>query len=689
MRPSMDPTFALTQSEREFATRNGSMAWRSGSSAGWLERKPLSKGETDAASPCPPSPVPLDWFDDFPPDLTRPDRIDSSWLQAEAEDSGPDPALDGGVPVAFPERDHHVGSTSPRAARRVPEVPEALRDHPRYEILAPLGFGGMGDVFLARHRLLGRRVALKVLRTDLVHTPALMDRFHREMRAASRLSHPHVVAVYDAEEWNGVRLMVMEYVEGRTLGQEVQRRGPLPIAEVMEVARQAAEGLRHAHELGMVHRDIKPHNLMRTPEGIVKLLDFGLARLVSEHPCLSDATETGVVLGSVDYMAPEQALNPREADIRADLYALGCTLYHLLVGHPPFPEGSAYRKLKAHESQTAPAPAALRPEVPIGLSELVVWLMAKNPADRPSDPAALLSLLDRVRANPDASPRRAASPTLPHRLNRWCRTIQHHRGGVVAAAAVLLAGLIGWSAALDSKSSMSSHVLVSASTSSPTISAQSDFPPNAANSGIPDDHPPASLAERGAHSDTPSLLNDAASRLSPPRTVQTRPVTNDVGQMVTLDFVAPADSAENGLQREVGPSQTHPASVAVSAPAPSKAFAIDLTPELMASALDWLRYLGLEVGDLPERLAAMPRDRRVLMLILPFDRQRPGLPHADSASKDSSSSSPDSPNPVRSWPPNAPEVSHLPCHREGNNHWRVALLPDRAEIPAPIAQNRS
>jgi tRNA A-37 threonylcarbamoyl transferase component Bud32 len=292
------------------------------------------------------------------------------------------------------------GETSPGLGGEAPDIPPELIDHPRYRVLGLVGQGGMGAVYRAEHRRMQRLVALKVIHPRLMRNPAAVQRFHQEVRAAARLTHANIVHAYDADQAGGLHFLVMEYVEGTSLDQVVRERGPLPVAEACAYARQAALGLQEAHERGMVHRDIKPHNLMLTPDGRVKILDFGLARLA--HPADSTAapdlssgplTGAGTVMGTADYIAPEQAADPRAADIRADVYALGCTLFHLLTGRPPFPEGDVREKLARHAATPLPPLSALRPEVPPGLAAVVARMTAKDPADRHATPAAVAEAL--------------------------------------------------------------------------------------------------------------------------------------------------------------------------------------------------------------------------------------------------------------------------------------------------------
>jgi WD40 repeat protein len=265
--------------------------------------------------------------------------------------------------------------------------PPALLRHPRYRVLGLIGAGGMGAVYKAEHRLMERLVALKVMTRALVASEATVDRFRREVKAAARLAHPNIVAAYDAEQAGDLHFLVMEHVEGTDLARWLARHGPLPVEEACEYARQCAAGLQHAHEHGMIHRDVKPHNLMRTPGGTVKILDFGLARLAAEAGAVaSGVTGEGTLLGTVDYLAPEQADDARRADIRSDIYSLGCTLYHLLCGRPPFPKGSVVQKVMAHTEREPLSIRELRPDVPPRLARVVQRMMAKSPDDRYQTP---------------------------------------------------------------------------------------------------------------------------------------------------------------------------------------------------------------------------------------------------------------------------------------------------------------
>jgi WD40 repeat protein/serine/threonine protein kinase len=275
-----------------------------------------------------------------------------------------------------------------------------------FVLLERLGEGGMGQVFKARHRKLGRIVALKLIRKERLDNPDAVRRFRREIEAASKLSHPNIVLALDADEVNDTHFFAMEYVEGIDLAKHVKKHGPLPVDVACAYIRQAALGLQHAHERGMVHRDIKPHNLLLTAQtGTIKVLDMGLARLHSEAPAgmsSTSLTEEGAVMGTPDYMAPEQARDSHSADIRADLYSLGCTFYFLLTGKVPFPGGSLMDKLFRHQTHPPRSLLDLRPDVRPPVAAVVNRLLAKRPSDRYQTPAALIATLDAVQ-NPSTA----------------------------------------------------------------------------------------------------------------------------------------------------------------------------------------------------------------------------------------------------------------------------------------------
>jgi serine/threonine-protein kinase len=273
----------------------------------------------------------------------------------------------------------------------------------QYSILDHIGKGGMGRVYKAMHRTMKRVVALKVLAPELVKTEKAREFFKREVRATARLLHPNIVTAYDANKVGGRYYLVMEYVDGPNLDQLVRRRGPLPVGLACEVVRQAAVGLEYAFGMGMVHRDVKPSNLMVTRAGPgsavqVKILDFGLARLQEAEDAVLAGSGTiqappNTVLGTPDYLSPEQCRSLHTTDIRSDLYSLGCTFYYLLAGKVPFPGGSSLEKLLRHGSETAVPVEEHRPGVPPEVAGIVRRLMEKSPAARFQTPAELVAAL--------------------------------------------------------------------------------------------------------------------------------------------------------------------------------------------------------------------------------------------------------------------------------------------------------
>lgn len=270
----------------------------------------------------------------------------------------------------------------------------------RYKLLKLIGKGGMSSVYQAEHQVLRNLCAIKVLPPKLVHNQGFLQRFHREARAGAALSHPNIVRSLDVDHVvdgnHEIHFLVMEYVEGRNLYDLVASGGPLPAQQAADFMRQAALGLAHAHAAGIVHRDVKPGNFLLTKDGQVKLTDLGLARLDQpDHEHSLTVQYDQKVLGTADYLAPEQAVDSHRVDPRADLYSLGCTFHFLLTGEPPFPEGTLTQRLIAHQTQPPPDISARRPDVPRTLSRIVQQLLAKKPADRLQSAAITAKLLTR------------------------------------------------------------------------------------------------------------------------------------------------------------------------------------------------------------------------------------------------------------------------------------------------------
>lgn len=364
-----------------------------------------------------------------------------------------------------------LGPTTETEDSVLDELPPELADHPRYRIVGLLGRGGMGNVYRAEHRLMSRPVAIKLINSNLVRNRMAVERFRREVQAAAKLSHPNIVTAYDAEQAGDIHFLVMEFVEGTDLASVVKERGPMSVVEACECIQQAAAGLQHAHEKGMVHRDIKPHNLMMSRESraesreggkgsessisristldsrpLIRILDFGLAGFagavadaasVRADDATTDAgsvghdhghlTTMGSVMGTPDYMAPEQAVDAHAADIRADIYALGCTLYFLLTGRPPFERDGIAAKLKAHASVSPPSLTEKRSDVPLELSDIVARMMAKKPENRFQTPDEVVAVLE-----PFVSP----AISVREKPSSWRRT-------AIAAALILPVLLLG------------------------------------------------------------------------------------------------------------------------------------------------------------------------------------------------------------------------------------------------------
>ncbi|MBY0229238.1 MAG: serine/threonine protein kinase [Gemmataceae bacterium] len=283
-----------------------------------------------------------------------------------------------------------------------------------YKVLKPIGKGGMGVVYLAEHGELGRKVAVKVLASERVTEPGAIERFRREARAAGALDHPNIVRAHDICTVGKTHFLVMEHIDGRSLEQILRAKGRLPWHVAAGYIAQAALALQHAHERGLVHRDIKPANLLVDKAGVVKMLDLGLARFYEDRDDnLTERLGGRAIIGTPDYISPEQVLG--QLDIRSDIYSLGGTLYALIEGRPPFPGGDVRSKFVAHQLHV-PTPLHQRdPSVPQGLSEAVMRMLAKRPADRPQTPAEVIDLLMPWTKPPRKPPPRPVAEPKPRR----------------------------------------------------------------------------------------------------------------------------------------------------------------------------------------------------------------------------------------------------------------------------------
>ena len=377
-----------------------------------------------------------------------------------------------------------VSNSAASSSGGLAALPEALRHHPRYRILKQVGAGGMGIVYKAEHRMMERHVALKVINRRLLDNPTALERFRLEVKAAARLSHPNIVTAYDADQAGDLQILVMEYVDGISIARQVEKAGPLSVRFACQFARQAAFGLQHAHEKGMVHRDIKPQNLMLTRDGRVKILDFGLARLAHERDgslangtapggttsseaIRADAADTasdragltrdGASLGTPDYMAPEQVRNARDVDIRADIYGLGGTLYWMLAGQSPFPQGTILEKLASQVDRQPLDLTLMRSDIPESLLRVLERMLAKSPDDRFGTPAQVAEALApfcksaSTISEPIAPPPPPATirprPSIGTKLSKFAdRALLHRRALLVtgASALVVLSGAVAW-----------------------------------------------------------------------------------------------------------------------------------------------------------------------------------------------------------------------------------------------------
>ncbi len=334
---------------------------------------------------------------------SRPER----GLPAEPPRDNPDSQLRLVSPEpTFLDDEIEPNDESPTIISKLPPRSEAIANkdpndlHGRklahFELLESIGVGGMAAVLRARDSQLDRIVALKILPPEMARDPENIRRFHQEARAAAKLDHENIARVFYCGEDQGLHFIAFEYVEGDNLRVILERRGHLPYGEAIRYILQIASGLEHAASRGVVHRDVKPSNIIITPNGrVAKLVDMGLARSLEPHAD-NGLTQSGVTLGTFDYISPEQALEPREADCRSDIYSLGCTFYHMLTGQPPVPEGTAAKKLQHHQHVAPVDPRQINPDIPDEVARILSKMMAKNVRDRYQRPIQLVQHLTQV-----------------------------------------------------------------------------------------------------------------------------------------------------------------------------------------------------------------------------------------------------------------------------------------------------
>jgi serine/threonine-protein kinase len=288
----------------------------------------------------------------------------------------------------------------------------------KYKLLRLLGAGGMSSVYLAEHATLHHKVAIKVLPVKRVDQSSYLARFEREAQSSARLNHPNIARAFDLESSGAIHFIVLEYIDGTDLYAKVKREGPLDVREVAEYLRQAATGLQYAHDEGLVHRDIKPANLMLDKRGTVKILDMGLALANGDEAGSLTREHDEKVLGTADYLAPEQARDSHKADRRSDVYSLGCSLYFLLVGRAPFANGPLAERLRAHMNEPAPNLLEKRPDVPTAIAELYFRMMEKHPDARPQTAQEVADALAAWLGSTPTGPRPAGRLDPPRRAPR-------------------------------------------------------------------------------------------------------------------------------------------------------------------------------------------------------------------------------------------------------------------------------
>ena len=366
-------------------------------------------------------------------------------------------------------------------------VQEALAG--RYELLGALGRGGMGVVYRAEDQLLARTLAVKVLPVDRAADPTFVTRFEREALAAASLSDPNIVAVFDSGHDGDTHFIVMEYVDGQSLAELIHSEGQLGADESVAIGIQIASALAAAHHAGIVHRDVKPANVVVDQQGAVKVLDFGIARATASAPL----TQTAVVLGSAPYLAPE-VTQGHPADARSDIYSLGCVLYELLIGRPPFTGEVPAAILHQHNTAIPRPPKKLSPSVPAGLDSLLLRMLAKDPDQRPQDARELASALPA--SLEDAT---AATAMLPGAKPRRPRLGRTERLGLGVALLLVIAGLAIALLGSSSPSHTGPVAHPSRGANKPAVKQRAHRPRTASAAAGPQSTPPAPAPAPAPH----------------------------------------------------------------------------------------------------------------------------------------------------------------------------------------------
>ena len=354
-------------------------------------------------------------------------------------DKPPDPSkLDDATVLSSGESANRPNGSQPQTSDLGRVLEGQQLNH--FQLDAFVGGGGMGAVFRGTDTALGRTVAVKVLLQRYSDDEETTQRFQNEAQSTARLDHENIARVYYVGQDRGWHYIVLEFIDGENLRDLVYRNGPLSLEDTVHYTLQIADALQHASSRDVVHRDIKPSNVLIGLDGHIKLVDMGLARLHQVDNSQEDLTATGVTLGTFDYISPEQARDPRNADVRSDLYSLGCTVYFMLTAEPPFPEGTVLQKLLQHQGDTPPDPQVIRPDLPLAICDITRKLLAKNPRDRYQNPlelsADLLLLANQLNLRPA---RNSSVIVTPHGLNTsWTA---RHLPWIVPTGLLLLIGL--------------------------------------------------------------------------------------------------------------------------------------------------------------------------------------------------------------------------------------------------------
>ena len=381
----------------------------------------------------------------------------------------------------------------------------------KYKLLGHIGTGGMSTVYLAEHTLMRRRVAIKVLPQARVNDSSYLGRFYVESQATASLDHPNIVRAFDVDNEGKNHYMVMEYVEGDDLQRIVEREGFMPFNRAADYVRQAADGLGHAHERKLIHRDVKPANLLLDSTGVIKVLDMGLARITTNtHSLTQEHNEN--VLGTTDYLAPEQALDSHNVDARADLYSLGCTLYFLLTAHAPFPDGTLAQRLMKHQSEEPQPIIEVRPDAPPELIKICRKMMAKKPEDRYQScaecSAALTAFLGQpspALANPLSTDGQTSSTNLPKPVNH------SPAGDTMTSQGMETLGSLGAKPKADAPEEELSSFFVTMgqqSGSGSSKSANASGSGNSSGSGTKSGSSPDALSSENNSGSSPKVIDD-------------------------------------------------------------------------------------------------------------------------------------------------------------------------------------